>query len=63
MTAAQQLELMEALWKNMTERKTNREPPDWHQEYLTARENAVAAGEDVFITLDELENELKHELE
>lgn len=63
MTAAQQVELMEALWKSMSERNVNAEPPDWHREYLADRQRAVANGEDSFITLDELEDDLRSELE
>lgn len=62
MTAAQQIELMEALWKNMSERSINGEPPAWHGEYLADREKAVANGEDSFISLDELEADLRAEL-
>ncbi|QQS34366.1 MAG: addiction module protein [Acidobacteriota bacterium] len=62
MTPAQQIELMEALWKSMTERNVNSEPPAWHRDYLADRENAVANGEDEFISLDELEADLKAEL-
>lgn len=61
MTPAQQIELMEALWKSMTERSLN-DSPDWHREYLVDRQRAVAEGEDSFITLDELEDELRSEL-
>lgn len=59
MTAAQQIELMEALWKNMSERKVNSEPPDWHLKYLENREKAVAEGEDSFTSLDEFEKNLR----
>lgn len=62
MTPAQQIELMEALWKNMSERNVNNEPPDWHRKYLSDRENAIANGEDSFIGLDEFEDELRSEL-
>jgi hypothetical protein len=62
MTAAQQIELMEALWKNMSERNLNNQPPDWHGEYLSDREKAIANGEDSFISLDELEADLRTEL-
>lgn len=58
MMPTQQVELMEALWKSMTERNLN-DPPDWHREYLADRQRAVAEGEDSFITLDELEDELR----
>lgn len=62
MTAAQQIELMEALWKNMSERNVNREPPDWHRPYLADREKALVNGEDSFISLDEFEADLRKEL-
>lgn len=59
MTAAQQIERMEALWKNMSELNVNAEPPDWHREYLEDCEKAVANGEDSFISLDTFEEELQ----
>jgi hypothetical protein len=62
MTAAQQIELMEALWKSMSERNSNSEPPEWHRKYLADRERALANGEDSFISLDELEADLHTEL-
>ena len=62
MTAAQQIELMEALWKSMSERNINSEPPDWHRQYLADREKALAEGRDSFVTLDEFEAELRGEL-
>lgn len=62
MTAAQQIELMEALWKNMSERNVNSEPPDWHLKYLEDREKAIADGEDSFISLDAFEDELRNGL-
>lgn len=62
MTPVQQIELMEALWQSMSERNTNDQPPSWHREYLADREKALANGEDAFITLDELEADLRSEL-
>ncbi len=62
MTAAQQVELMEALWKSMSEINLNNEPPDWHGQYLEDREQALANGEDEFVILDEFENDLRSEL-
>jgi hypothetical protein len=59
MTAAQQIELMEALWKSMSARNLNTSPPDWHHDYLTSRERAFEAGEDSFISLGEFEAELR----
>lgn len=62
MSAAQQIELMEALWKSMSERNINNESPVWHLKYLKEREDAVAVGTDGFITLDEFEDDLRGEL-
>ena len=62
MTAAQQLELMEALWKSMSERNVNGEPPDWHLKYLEDREKAIADGKDSFISLDAFEDDLRNAL-
>lgn len=58
MTAKQKIELMEELWKDMSERYLN-EPPDWHREYLADRQQALESGEDSFIKLDELEADLR----
>jgi hypothetical protein len=62
MTPAQQIELMEALWKSMSERNLNSEPPEWHLKYLEDRERAIAEGKDSFISLDEFEEDLRREL-
>jgi hypothetical protein len=61
MTPTQQIELMEALWKSMSERNLNSEPPEWHLKYLEDRERAIAKGEDSFISLDEFEEDLRTE--
>ena len=62
MTAAQQIELMEALWKNMSEKDVNGSAPDWHRKYLEDRERAIAEGEDSFISLDVFEDDLRNDL-
>ena len=62
MTAAQQVELMEALWKSMSERNINNVPPRWHLNYLEEREKEIAEGTDEFISLDEMEDELRRDL-
>lgn len=61
MTSAQKIELMEELWREMSERDLN-DPPDWHREYLADRERALASGEDSFVSIDELEDEIRGEL-
>ncbi len=62
MTASQKVELMEALWKNMSLKRENVESPDWHRKYLEEREKAIADGTDSFIDLDEFESDLRRRL-
>lgn len=62
MTPTQQIELMEALWKSMSERNVNSEPPAWHGEYLSEREQALTEGKDEFVVIDEFEADLRAEL-
>lgn len=38
-------------------------PPEWHRKYLADRQEAFANGDDYFITLDELEADLRADLE
>ena len=62
MKAAQQIELMEALWKSMRERNVNSEPPAWHREYLQEREAALGEGKDEFVSINDFEADLRKEL-
>lgn len=55
MTAIQKVELMEALWKNMSRNPENIESPTWHGEVLKQREEDVKNGTDYFMSLDEAE--------
>ncbi|MEQ1603566.1 MAG: addiction module protein [Pyrinomonadaceae bacterium] len=52
MTPGQRVELMQELWKVMSQRPEDIEVPEWHLRVLEAREQAVANGEDEFIDLD-----------
>lgn len=53
MTASEKVELMEALWKNMSLKRENVESPDWHRTVLEDRERALANGEIEFVDWDE----------
>jgi hypothetical protein len=55
MTASQRAELMEELWKVMSRRPEEVEPPEWHRRVLAEREEDLKSGKDRFITLDEAE--------
>ncbi len=44
LTLAQKLDLMEALWDDLTEHENTLESPSWHELVLRDREEALAAG-------------------
>jgi len=44
LTLAQKLDLMEAIWDDLTKDERSLESPDWHAEILQDRERALAAG-------------------
>ena len=53
MTAAQRVELMEALWKAMSQHPEEVQAPDWHGDVLKERERALASGEIEFLDWDD----------
>jgi len=53
MTASQKVELMEALWNNMSQEPKGIEPPEWHRQVLEERERALASGEIEFMDWEE----------
>lgn len=44
LTVAQKLHLMEALWDDLAKDEETLESPDWHEEVLRDREQALATG-------------------
>jgi putative addiction module component (TIGR02574 family) len=44
LTLAQKLDLMEAIWDDLTKHGETLESPDWHELVLKDREEALAAG-------------------
>ena len=44
LTLAQKLDLLEALWDDLTKHEEELESPDWHEHVLKDREEALAAG-------------------
>lgn len=55
MTPTQRVELMEALWKEMSRNPEEIESPDWHRQVLAEREERLKNGTDRFISLEEAE--------
>ncbi|MFZ5868695.1 MAG: addiction module protein [Thermodesulfobacteriota bacterium] len=44
LTLAQKLDLMEAIWDDLTKHEQTLESPDWHEQVLKDREEALTAG-------------------
>ena len=59
MTASQKVELMEALWKNMSLKAENVEHPDWHREVLEERRRSVENGEAEYIGWEDAKKQLR----
>ena len=49
MTVAEKLELMEALWMELSPISDSLDSPDWHREVLDERARRIASGEAVFM--------------
>ena len=48
MTIEEKLQLMEALWEDLSRHADEMQPPAWHAEALAEREAAIARGEAQF---------------
>jgi len=59
MTPSQRVELMEELWKVISRRPEEVEPPEWHQEVLKEREQALGRGETHFIDWEDAKAEIR----
>ena len=45
LTVAEKLQLMEALWEDLSRNSDALESPEWHRELLEEREHRIASGE------------------
>lgn len=57
MSATERVKTMEYLWAVMTSAVAP-EPPSWHSDVLSERRRRVAAGEELFMSLDESKRRL-----
>ena len=48
MTVEEKLQVMEAIWEDLSQRADQIKPPDWHGDVLAEREAAIARGETQF---------------
>lgn len=48
MTVAEKLEVMEALWNDLSQNSEDVSSPEWHEDVLMKREQAIKNGEEKF---------------
>ena len=62
MTVPEKLELMEAIWADLSRDDENLPAPDWHAKVLHERAERFKLGEEQPIDIDEVEKQLRAEL-
>ncbi|MFT4194196.1 addiction module protein [Ottowia sp.] len=61
LTRTEKLQLMEALWDDLSTDATALPPPPWHAQALDAAQNALASGEAHFIDWAQAKRTLRGE--
>lgn len=61
MSVPEKLQLMEALWQDLSRKEEAIESPDWHREVLEERERLIASGEARFIDWEQAKEEIRRE--
>jgi len=61
MSLSEKLQLMEALWQDLSRHGEAVESPDWHREVLEERERLIASGEAKFIDWEQAKAEIRKE--
>ena len=59
MTMSEKLQLLEALWEDLSRNSMDLEPPEWHREILKERRQAVKNDELEYIDWDEAKKQLR----
>jgi hypothetical protein len=59
MTKGEKLELMEALWKDLSNQPDALQSPDWHAEVLEQRRAEAASGDDAFTDWEAAKEEIR----
>jgi putative addiction module component (TIGR02574 family) len=59
LTIAQKLHLMEALWDDLTKHEQMLESPEWHEEVLRDREEAMSAEKGIVSTWAEAKDRIR----
>ena len=59
LSRTEKLRAMEELWDDLSRSQNEYPSPDWHGEVLRDREDALAAGKDRFVPLEEAKSMLR----
>jgi len=59
MSLPEKLQLMEALWADLSRQGDAYESPDWHREVLEERERLIASGEAKFIDWEQAKADIR----
>jgi len=59
MTVSEKLQLMEALWEDLSRNADAVESPEWHREVLEDREQRIASGEARFSDWEQAKAEIR----
>ena len=62
LTLAQKLDLMEAIWDDLTKNEKTLESPDWHETVLKDREKALTAGKATVSDWEEAKERIRRNL-
>ncbi len=63
MTVEEKLQLMEAIWDDLSQNAEQIPPPPWHGQVLAALEEAIQRGEETFEDWETAKKSLRDELE
>lgn len=58
MTTAEKLEAMESLWNDLSQNSEDFSSPEWHEDVLMKREQAVKNGEEKFSDWETAKNKI-----
>lgn len=62
MSVSEKLELMEALWTDLSRVPEQIESPEWHREVLEERERRIKAGETKFTDWEQAKAEIRKQI-
>ena len=62
MTLPEKLQVMEALWEDLSRHADALESPDWHREVLEEREKRIASGEAQFTAWEQAKAEIRRQV-